>query len=78
MLVANRVRKSLTASSLHVDIDVEVTITASFGIATYPTHATTKENLIRQADLAMYRVKSSTKNAVGVATVDDVTKPMTL
>ena len=78
MLVANRVRKSLTSSPLHVDTDVEVTITASFGIATYPTHATTKENLIRQADLAMYRVKSSTKNAVGVASVDDVTKPMTL
>ena len=78
MLVANRVRKSLTASPLKVDADVEVTITASFGIATYPTHALTKENLIRQADLAMYRVKSSTKNAVGVATIDDVTKPMTL
>jgi diguanylate cyclase (GGDEF)-like protein len=78
MLVANRVRKSLTASPLKVDTDVEVTITASFGIATYPTHALTKENLIRQADLAMYRVKSTTKNAVGVATIDDVTKPMTL
>ena len=78
MLVANRVRKSLTASALHVDTNLEVTITASFGIATYPTHALTKENLIRQADLAMYRVKSSTKNAVGVATVEDVTKPITL
>ena len=31
----------------------------------------TKEDLIRQADAAMYRVKSTTKNAVGVATVED-------
>jgi len=73
--VANRVRKSLTASSFHLDPDVEISITASFGIATYPTHAMTKEGLIRQADAAMYRVKATTKNAVGVATVQDATRP---
>jgi diguanylate cyclase (GGDEF)-like protein len=74
--VANRVRKSLTASSLHLDEKVEISITASFGIATYPTHAVTKEDLIRQADQAMYRVKSTTKNAVGLATIEDATKPI--
>jgi diguanylate cyclase (GGDEF)-like protein len=68
MLVANRVRKSLTSSSIHLDADIEISITASFGIASYPTHALSKEDLIRQADQAMYRVKSTTKNAVGVAT----------
>jgi diguanylate cyclase (GGDEF)-like protein len=73
--VANRVRKSLTASAFHLDPDVEISITASFGIATYPTHAMTKEGLIRQADAAMYRVKATTKNAVGVATVQDATRP---
>jgi GGDEF domain-containing protein len=36
----------------------------------------TKENLIRQADAAMYRVKSTTKNAVGVASVADATRPL--
>jgi hypothetical protein len=36
----------------------------------------TKEGLIRQADAAMYRVKSTTKNAVGVATVEDAPRPM--
>lgn len=73
--VANRVRKSLTAGAFHLDPDVEISITASFGIATYPTHAMTKEGLIRQADAAMYRVKATTKNAVGVATVQDATRP---
>ena len=29
----------------------------------------TKEDLIRQADAAMYRVKSTTKNSVGMAEV---------
>ena len=42
-------------------------VSASFGIACFPTHALSKDDLIRQADAAMYRVKSTTKNAVGVA-----------
>jgi diguanylate cyclase (GGDEF)-like protein len=69
MLVANRIRRALSASSLQIDNDVEVSITASFGIATYPFHGMSKEQLISQADAAMYRVKSTTKNAVGVAEV---------
>ncbi|HKO56932.1 MAG TPA: GGDEF domain-containing protein [Thermoanaerobaculia bacterium] len=76
--VANRVRKAMTAQPFRLDANVEISITASFGIATYPAHALTKEDLIRQADAAMYRVKSTTKNAVGVATVEDATKPAAL
>ncbi|HUP48708.1 MAG TPA: sensor domain-containing diguanylate cyclase [Thermoanaerobaculia bacterium] len=75
MAVANRVRKAMTASPFLVDTNVEISITASFGIATYPTHAVSKEDLVRQADAAMYRVKSTTKNAVGVAAVENATKP---
>ena len=75
MAVANRVRKAMTATVFSVDANVEISITASFGIATYPAHAITKEGLIRQADTAMYKVKSTTKNAVGVATVEDATRP---
>jgi diguanylate cyclase (GGDEF)-like protein len=75
MLVANRVKKSMTASAFRLEPNVEISITASFGIATYPTHGITKDALIRQADAAMYRVKATTKNAVGVATVEDATKP---
>jgi len=76
MLVANRVKKSMTASAFKLDPGVEISITASFGIATYPTHGITKDTLIRQADAAMYRVKATTKNAVGVATVEDATRPI--
>jgi diguanylate cyclase (GGDEF)-like protein len=74
--VANRIARAMSASALHIDSNIEVSITASFGIATYPTHAMSKEGLIRQADAAMYRVKSSTKNAVGLATVEDATRPI--
>jgi diguanylate cyclase (GGDEF)-like protein len=75
MAVARRVRKAMTAGAFRLDPDVEISITASFGIATYPTHAMTKEDLVRQADAAMYRVKSTTKNEVGIATVENATKP---
>ena len=76
--VANRVRKAFIASPFMLEPTIEISITASFGIATYPVHAVTKEDLIRQADMAMYRVKSTTKNAVGVATVEDATRPATI
>lgn len=69
--VANRVRKSLIASGFHLGEGIDISISASFGIATYPAHGVTKDDLIRQADAAMYRVKSTTKNAVGIATVQD-------
>jgi diguanylate cyclase (GGDEF)-like protein len=78
LAVANRVRKAMTATVFQVDPNVEISITASFGIATYPTHAVTKEDLVSQADAAMYRVKSSTKNAVGVAILESATRPVRL
>ena len=74
--VANRISRAIASTPLHIDASIEVTITASFGIATYPLHAMTKDALIRQADAAMYRVKSTTKNAVGVAIVEDATRPV--
>jgi diguanylate cyclase (GGDEF)-like protein len=69
--VADRVRKALVSAPFHLADNIDVSISASFGIATYPTHGITKDDLIRQADAAMYRVKSTTKNAVGVAMVQD-------
>src|SRR5947209_20151038 len=35
--VANRVRKSLTSTPFYLDPNVEISITASFGIASFPT-----------------------------------------
>lgn len=69
--VAHRVRRAMTASPFHLGEGIDISISASFGIATFPTHGTQKDDLIRQADAAMYRVKSTTKNAVGVAALGD-------
>src|SRR5438132_1326709 len=73
--VANRVRKSLTSTPFIIDGTVEISITASFGIESFPTHALSKDDLIRQADAAMYRVKSTTKNAVGLASLERASRP---
>lgn len=73
--VANRIRTAIGSERFRIDPNVDVAITASFGIATYPMHAVSKEDLIRRADQAMYRVKCTTKNAVGIATVEDATRP---
>lgn len=74
--VANRIARSMSSSPMHIEQGIDIEITASFGIATYPVHGVTKEGLIRQADAAMYRVKSTTKNAVGLAVVEDATRPV--
>ena len=46
------------------DQDVSFKLTASFGIATFPDDADSKDGLIRLADQAMYRVKETSRNAV--------------
>jgi diguanylate cyclase (GGDEF)-like protein len=42
-------------------------MTASFGIASFPLHARTKEELVQRADRAMQSVKTTTKNGIGTA-----------
>ncbi len=69
MYVAQRVRRAISES--RIDLLPEGTIeqiTASFGIATYPLHATTRDELVRKADEAMFTIKSRSKNAIAVAT----------
>ncbi|MDH3997242.1 MAG: sensor domain-containing diguanylate cyclase [Desulfuromonadales bacterium] len=46
------------------DNDVPFKLTASFGLATFPDDADSKDGLIRLADQAMYRVKESSRDAV--------------
>jgi diguanylate cyclase (GGDEF)-like protein len=42
-------------------------MTASFGVASFPLHARTKEELVQRADRAMQSIKASVKNAIAVA-----------
>ncbi|HEY3742236.1 MAG TPA: diguanylate cyclase [Bryobacteraceae bacterium] len=60
--VANRLRESLT---LAVDLVPEaVKIDATIGIAMYPEHGSTQDELIRAADVAMYAAKQNGRQCV--------------
>jgi diguanylate cyclase (GGDEF)-like protein len=41
-------------------------VSISVGIASYPDHASTMEELLQKADIALYQAKRSGKNAVRV------------
>jgi diguanylate cyclase (GGDEF)-like protein len=47
-------------------------LSASFGVASFPEHASSPERLIRAADIAMYRAKIEGRNKVCVASVAEV------
>ena len=62
--IAERMRKAIEQNSFLKKEGYALKMTASFGVASYPESAQTKEDLIRLADDAMYRVKHHTRNAV--------------
>jgi len=62
--IAERMRKSVEQNTFMKKEGYALKLTASFGIASYPESAESKEDLIKLADEAMYRVKHQTRNAV--------------
>ncbi len=62
--IAERMRKSVEQNTFLKKEGYALKLTASFGVASYPESAKSKEDLIRLADDAMYRVKYQTRNAV--------------
>jgi diguanylate cyclase (GGDEF)-like protein len=64
---AERLRRAVAETVFLKDRGLEVRITASFGVATFPTDASGVEEILRTADAAMYRVKETGRNAVADA-----------
>ncbi|HSP06926.1 MAG TPA: diguanylate cyclase [Acidobacteriota bacterium] len=65
--VAERIRVIMASKPFMINDNIPVTITGSIGIASYPMHAVSKDELVRAADKAMFAIKNRTKNAIGVA-----------
>ncbi|MCE5194408.1 MAG: sensor domain-containing diguanylate cyclase [Nitrospiraceae bacterium] len=61
---AERIRASVEQNVFLKKEGYSFKMTASFGVASYPESAKTKEDLLRLADEAMYRVKYTTRNGV--------------
>jgi diguanylate cyclase (GGDEF)-like protein len=65
--VAERMRIDFEKKIFLAEEGLDVTVTASFGVASFPEFSSSKEELVRLADQAMYHVKSQSRNGVFVA-----------
>lgn len=63
-LVADRIRAAVENHPFLHDEGLDIRITASIGMATYPVHTKDKKELLRMADKAMYRAKGISRNVV--------------
>src|ERR1700691_1014940 len=65
--VARRLHKLIREAVWLKDTSINVHITASVGVASYPTDSRTKAELLHLADEAMYLVKNTTRDSVAAA-----------
>jgi diguanylate cyclase (GGDEF)-like protein len=65
-IVAERIRKRVEECHFLVDGN-DIRLTVSIGLAAYPEHATSTEQLIQMADDAMYSGKHKSRNVVYIA-----------
>lgn len=65
--IVRRVHQALRNRVLRIRDSLELSISASYGVATWPEDADEVSELIRSADAAMYRVKGSTRDDVAIA-----------
>jgi diguanylate cyclase (GGDEF)-like protein len=61
-IVAERIRRTIANSTFFLDGEHKVNLTASLGFACYPEDTTSKLELLKMADQAMYHGKQSGKN----------------
>ena len=69
--VGDRVRERIDEHVFLANRGLAIHLTVSIGVATLPDVAASAEELVRAADVAMYRVKESGKNNVFVARGED-------
>lgn len=66
-VIAERLRQRIASTTFLRAHGLEVRLTASLGIASYPEHGRTEEDLVARADQAMYAAKEGGKNRVQTA-----------
>src|SRR6185503_5817382 len=65
--VAERIREKIAKHSFNAGRNLKLSLTASFGVASFPEHASSPHQLIACADTAMYEAKAANKNCVRFA-----------
>ncbi len=78
--VAERIRHKIRTHQFTGGRRLQLSMTASFGVAAFPKHASSPQQLIACADTAMYEAKAANKNCVrfaaDLATSPDSTLPV--
>ncbi len=67
LLVANKLRNAVKKNEFLTDAGITYRLTSSFGVASYPGDAKSKNELIEMADNAMYRIKNKDRDGVAEA-----------
>jgi diguanylate cyclase (GGDEF)-like protein len=62
--VAERIREKIAHHHFSGGRNLKLSLTASFGVAAFPVHASSPQQLIASADTAMYEAKAANKNCV--------------
>src|SRR6267142_1038456 len=62
--VAERIREKIKKHSFNAGRNLKLSLTASFGVAAFPEHASSPQQLIACADTAMYEAKAANKNCI--------------
>ncbi|HWN08976.1 MAG TPA: GGDEF domain-containing protein [Pyrinomonadaceae bacterium] len=62
--VAERIRSMISRHSFNGGRNLKLSLTASFGVAAFPQHASSPQQLIACADRAMYEAKAARKDCV--------------
>jgi two-component system, cell cycle response regulator len=65
--VAERVRDRISKHVFTGGRRLKLSVTASFGVATFPHHCSSPQQLVARADTAMYEAKAARKNCVRLA-----------
>jgi len=68
-VVARRLHRMIGETSWLTSEGLGIHFTASIGVASYPSDAKTKVELLHLADEAMYQIKNTTRNGVAAAKV---------
>ncbi len=67
LIVTRRIRDAIRAHRYAANEGLDIRLTASFGIATYPYDAENKVDIVRMADNAMYYVKETSRDDIATA-----------
>ncbi|MEP6569094.1 MAG: sensor domain-containing diguanylate cyclase [Acidobacteriota bacterium] len=62
--VAERIRDKIARHQFNAGRNLKLSLTASFGVAAFPMHASSPQQLIASADTAMYEAKAANKNCI--------------